>query len=270
MFQKTLVICWQQVYYNMPQDTVNNFWGIGDLLRGTLSCKQICKQNNFNLVVDTHKHPIGQFLKNSRSEFSEKLDELGDNIHFVESPDIINHLENNLLFANNDIIYMMTNMQCYLPLSEEEKEFAKHLLEPNDDMLRLIQEYTLRLPQNYSIQHYRLGDTMLVRDGSLDFKEYIPILGIICHYYENGDVLLSDSKKFKDYIKTKTTNIIILDTEIGHLGYHKDISKIKYTMLDFFITTKAKSIKSYSINCWGSGFVNWISNIFDIPLIKIS
>ena len=79
---------------------------------------------------------------------------------------------------------------------------------------------------------------------------------------------MSDSQVFKMHIKNLSP-IYFFDMEIGHLGYEKDDTKIKNTLCEFLIMTKAKKIKTYSCYNWVSGFVNSVCKLYDIELINL-
>ena len=44
---------------------------------------------------------------------------------------------------------------------------------------------------------------------------------------------------------------------------------IRDTLIEFFLLKNANKITTYSIYDWVSGFVNWISKIYDIQLLSI-
>ena len=122
-----------------------------------------------------------------------------------------------------------------------------------------------KFPINYTIQHYRLGDNILVH-GIVDCN-FENIYYKLWTNYEDTDILVSDSSRFKSFTK-KRWGITMLDVDVGHIGYHKDFDKLKNTMLDFYIVSKCKKIKSYSVY-GGSHFVKMLSACYDIPLILI-
>jgi len=53
------------------------------------------------------------------------------------------------------------------------------------------------------------------------------------------------------------------------MGYlqHKDI--IKDTLFEFFVLTRANSIKTHSVYRWLSGFARIANEIYDVPLQRI-
>ena len=252
-----IILVWQQVYSNLIQDNVNNFWGIGDLIRGTIATFQLSKKYNIELCVDTSNHPVGHYLKNNKTKYSNILSD--KNIIFLTNNP--NELENYILNNINNTIFIGTNSFCNTPLSLDDKEFIKYILEPNNDIKNIIQKEIELLPKNFTIQHYRFGDSELVRNIKNNFL-FDNILDIVKNNFLETDILMTDSNSFKNYIKNNF-NIKILNSESVHLGYEKDINKIKSTMIDFYIIMNSKNIKTYKIN---SGFVYWISKIYDIPL----
>jgi hypothetical protein len=144
----------------------------------------------------------------------------------------------------------------------------RKLLTPNVELKDYISKTLQNIPNNYNILHYRLGDEELVQNKSTSINKYIE------HFknnIENNDLLLSDSVVFKNTIKNlqfDTVNTIMLDIIPKHIGYTSNES-LKDTLLEFFLISKSAKIKTYTVYQWTSGFVHWISNIYDIPLIKI-
>lgn len=52
-----------------------------------------------------------------------------------------------------------------------------------------------------------------------------------------------------------------------HIGVHNNnLIGVKDTLLDFFIQSNSKKIKTFSPYSWISGFVHWNCKVFDIPL----
>ena len=90
---------------------------------------------------------------------------------------------------------------------------------------------------------------------------------------------MSDSNDFKSYIEDTNTSkkIHVIHTKSTHTSYapstltltdfqNADIEeeKLMYTALDIKILSESKNNTSYSVYNWGSGFVYWISKIFDV------
>ena len=118
-------------------------------------------------------------------------------------------------------------------------------------------------PYSYNILHFRLGDDELVRNKN---KDYSNLNYRIENNIEENDILMSDSKEFKNYCKTKFPNLFQYNMNIGHIGLlsHKDY--IKDTLFELMIITKAQKIKTYTVHSHISGFVKFIHDIYKIKL----
>jgi len=68
---KKIILFWQQEFANLPQTNKDNFWGLGDLIRGTIATYQLSKKYNFELIIDIHNHPISNFLDFKKTEYSD-------------------------------------------------------------------------------------------------------------------------------------------------------------------------------------------------------
>ena len=86
---------------------------------------------------------------------------------------------------------------------------------------------------------------------------------------ESNDVLITDTKTFKDIVFNNDIEIMMFDTKICHLGLSTDKDAIRDTLFEFFLITKSSKIKTYCRIHEMSGFVKWISKIYDIPIYKI-
>ena len=135
---------------------------------------------------------------------------------------------------------------------------------PIDELQRIIYIELSKLPQNFNIIHYRLGDTYLLTNTTMiAVKHYNHF---ITHYKPN-DMVISDSSLFKQFIKHNHPNVICYDYPICHLGHpSSNESTIKHTLLEWFIATYSKFLKSYSIYEWNSGFIYSIHKVYNIPL----
>ena len=59
---------------------------------------------------------------------------------------------------------------------------------------------------------------------------------------------------------------MLFDTKICHLGLSTDPDSIRDTMFEFFLIAGASKIKTYCKIHKMSGFVKWISQIYNIPV----
>jgi len=263
--KKTVIHTWTQNVTNMVRTDTDNYWGLGDIIRGTIKLYQLSKKMDFELVVDIQHHPISRFLKNTNTKYSNLVKNNRNNIEFVLPGSLENHIES----SNKDIILMLTNDLCdENDITEDCKEFIRNILTPSDFLNEYMEIRKSELTQSeYNILHYRLGDGELVRKNeSNSLSEQLEHLQ---KNKEMNDVLISDSETFKNYTMKNTNDINIFYTKAAHLGYETNPSKIMDTLVELFLIVGAKKIKTHSVYTWISGFVYWIHKIYDIPLEKI-
>jgi hypothetical protein len=259
---KTIILVWTTKFNNLTIDNVNGFFGLGDIVRGTMSMFQLSKKYNFRLIVDIQLHPISAFLKFNSNEYTELIKNNKNNIPFFFPEEIENFVRNdprevNFLFTNNHLIE---------EVSQECKNFIKNILLPKDEFAKHIHTFfkSENINLSYNILHFRLGDSLLVRnEHSCNFQTFIDKMN---EYKEEQDILMSDSEQFKQYVKSINYNIKLLNTKTAHLGYEKHSGNIRDTLLEFFIITKAQYIKTFSIYRHLSGFVNIAHQVYDVPI----
>jgi hypothetical protein len=256
---KKIILCWKQKFINYP----NSFWGLGDIIRGTISTYQLCKKLNIEFVLDNCLHPISKFLEYNNKE---KYISSYDNILFIPAGHLITFISkfnqcNTLVFMTNEFPLEEPNTDCI--------NFIKQILKPNNILYRSINRYIERLPTNYTIQHFRLDDSDFKINQNDDYYE--KLYNISKNNYIDSDILISSSNYFKDYIKGKKY-ITVSECIPSHIGYETDYNKIKDTLIEFYILTKASKIKThnqYGNNDGFSGFVNWINKIYNVEIILI-
>ena len=154
---------------------------------------------------------------------------------------------------------------------------------------------------DYEVLHFRLGDRKILSNLNEEIKNfpsniqqsknykafdhdynyyYMVALQHLKNSKRKNLIIMSDCNDFKSYI-TKINhhkNIHILHTQSCHTSYNPstlylagfknidiDYNKLMYTSLDTKILSQSKANTSYSVYDWGSGFVYWISKIFNVP-----
>lgn len=263
--KKTVIDVWTHNVCNLTTDTVNNFWGLGDIIRGTIRLYQLCKKMGYDFIVDIQHHPISKYLKCTNLKYHDLVKYNKDRIEFIMGDDLESHVSSN----DNDVILMLTNAHCDEDAIDDEcKEFIRTLFTPTDFFKEYIDIKMSEIPafDSYNILHYRLGDDELVRknanSSSIDMVEHI-----LTHIQPN-DILICDSMKLKEAV-LKKININSFDIKSVHLGYEKNPSRILETLFEFFMIMKSSKIRTYSTYGWTSGFVYWPHKIYDIPLERI-
>jgi hypothetical protein len=265
--QKIVILAWTHKVSNLTTDNVNNFWGIGDLIRGTIQLYQLSKKHNFELIVDIQHHPISSLLKERTHKYSDFVREQKDNIPFIFPYQVENHILNNLNALDEPLSFITTDYY-HDPITEDCQSFIKDILTPNNDFQTYMREKDKPNPFFlYSILHYRVGDAEMVRGEFSPSNSHKYMQNIIKNDLKTNEniIFLSDSQHLKNVVKQNGT-FFTFDTEIGHTGYHKEVNKLRDALFEFFTMTKATKIKSYTINNWPSGFVNIAHIIYNVPL----
>ncbi len=224
---------------------------------------------NFDFEVIIKLHPVSNFIITTNSIHDELIQKNSENIEFV----FPGNVEKYITEKNEDVIYFLTNDKCDMNnITSDCKDFIKNLLNPTEQINNLVRE----LVDNdfYNIIHFRLGDKYIVEGKTLiDEQFFNEILKLIENNLDDKNVIMSDSSEFKKQILahplSNQENIKIFDLDIGHIGYSTDLEKIKNSIVEFIIITKAQQIKTHSVYAWISGYVQWVSVIYDVPLKKI-
>lgn len=268
---KTLIHVWTNKF-NVSPDHLEKYnylgekefyFGLGDLLRSTIKLFYLSKKMNFNLYVDLQHHPISKFLDIPFNPFAEQVLQNKDNIDYVCYGAVEDYVNSH---KTHEIMYILTNDFYEGEVGVDVQEYMKSLLIPNKDFYNYI-NYIVnsKLVTNYNIIHFRLGDNFFHNVKEIE-DEYNHFLQIIKNIKEDNDIFITDSENFKKFVFLHES-IFVLNTFICHLGLETDEDKIRDTLLEFFIITRAKSIKTYCKIHKVSGFVKWISAIYNIPLI---
>jgi hypothetical protein len=147
----------------------------------------------------------------------------------------------------------------------------KYILKHSNEFHEYIHFQLSNLPfSSYNIIHYRLNDDEFKnKDAKKNTDDLNNLIYNLNNKKEYNDVLLTDTLSFKEYAFLKS-DVFIFDTKLCHLGLSKDYFAIRDTLFEFFLITYSKKIKTYCKIHIVSGFVKWISEIYDIPIEIIS
>ena len=257
---KTLIQVWTHHCYNMPQTETDNYWGLGDVLRGTIQMYMLSKKLGFKLYVDISLHPVSKFLLPTENPFADLIQENKDRIRMIPADEDLVSIINNL----EDGSFFFTNAYCTEDFDDDCKNFMKQILTP---IPSLEQSLKAAIPFDpYQIMHFRLGDEELV--GGIENGVSENIRNLITSNKDGCDVLISDSFTLKSDPEV-AKEVFVLKTVPQHLGKCADADSVKDTLVDFFLISRSKGIKTYSSYEWVSGFVFWAHKIYDIPLRRI-
>ena len=268
------------IKYN-PNDT-SSYWGIGDLIRGTIKLYQFSEIMKFNYYVDISLHPIARYLINPNHPYQQLVQDNKDNIDYYYIDTLKSALQKNRIKSydeHNNVFMLTTNDRIVetLPITDDCKEFILSIFTPKPEFKLYFDDYVnnvLKIDPYYGICHFRLGDDFLIKDeNKMDNIEKFLNKYITNDYISvENDILLTDNKVLKQYILNNKI-MITPDTTIKHLGLDDDKTNpvedygTRDTLVDFFLVLNSKVIKSYTTYTWISGFVFWCSVVKDIPLI---
>jgi hypothetical protein len=247
-------------YYNETEF----YFGLGDLMRSTIKLYELSKRLNYKLVVDVQLHPISAFLDVQNTQYSQLVKENKNNVDYV----CYGGVEDYINESKNNILYILTNDFYDGVVSEDCKIFMKKILTPNELYKTYIDYQISTIPyNNYNILHYRLNDDEFKNKNTNKSEEIIEEKIVhLNRIKEYNDVLITDTIQFKKHVFLKT-DVFLFDTKVCHLGLSTDKDAIRDTLFELFLITRASKIKTYCKIHHVSGFVKWISEIYDIPII---
>ena len=292
-------------YYNKSSS------GIGDFLRGCCHLFNILNEQNINFEMSFKNHDLSKYLR-TKCSVDVNLDDIydteKDNKENCNENNYFDNMEANLLKVLNSDKEEMTifsnysnhivNIENYF-LPDDCKQFMKDNLIFSDE---IDQEFANLDLKDYIVAHFRLGDRECCQhiakselsrynlNTALFDIHYEKLAGkIVTAYLENKKtvVVMSDSNKFKEYIKKNIVDRTDYDIRIIHeksqhtsdnpgfieaLNIDREIkqSNMYYVALDMKIISKTDQVQSYSVYPWGSGFSFWLARIFDIPISQNS
>jgi len=270
MFTKTAVLVWKSSFTNAPQTNRDNFWGIGDMLRGVIGVYKLSKKYNFDLIVDKSLHPLSMLLKNDRHRYTPYLENIQESVGLCMPHDVEPMLYYNLINnPNNNCVCFYSNMplECYDgEITDELRRFVDYVLRPMPSFEAYMTSKMKELGLNsYTILHYRMGDDEMVRK-ECSHAVYENAYAHLIRTYKDTDIVMSDSAEFKALIRKKGSQIRVLDTKICHVGLEQSYEALRDTVFEFNLLRGAAAIRSYSRYSWVSGFVYAVHKIYDIPL----
>ena len=273
---KKLVNVYQPNYPN------GNAKGLGDYLRGCFSLMQISVMLDLEFDVDLKNHPISKYIVDNPNKIPINYTNVWMYQNINYKTDTNSFLIEFMAYLNNvreeTHCLFFSAFPLMQKLSPVGKKFMRSKIEPNEMMKQNIKLRMAKLlirPKSYGIIHIRTGDDQLLGNNKIIkgsfFSKIQAFLSSVVNP-ENKYIILSDCNEIKLLIKEKFPNCIAQIKEVTHLGEtgnHSDTA-VMYTMLDFFIMASSNKIISISSYEWGSGFSQWCSSIYNIPIIKFA
>lgn len=246
-----------------------NYQGIGDNIRGLINLLQIKKIINkkINIYIDFSVHALNKYIINTLPDDLKVNNNYINSFVYGDENNHDNEIINLLLNHNNEYVYISSNNYPHQDnITEDIKQFIKNIFVFNNDFEKLLNESLNKLPTNYDIYHYRIGDEVFYND----INKFDNIINSFNNRKNSNNIfLISDSLnlKTKIYEIYKNNKVFVFLNKPKHTQY--DSNNIEDTIIDFILVTKAKNIYCYSNYRWISNFILWTSYIYDINLVNL-
>lgn len=263
-----------------------NSTGVGDFIRGSYFIIQFCEKHGLQYVIDFSKHPISQFLHMFAESFNPDVKPSANVNKFSGSINIFepaNKHEADTLMADfafyassqlthNSTKYVYTIAYPVAKIDAKHKAHMRSVLKPTTQFEATIAKEMTSLkiaPRKYIVLHVRCGDSYLINNRSMNnidnlhmFKKELENLNA-----NNTYLLISDSALLKKIVAATYPFIKMNFHEITHTGEGLiiDSSKLRNTMIDFYLISLASSVVSFSVYQHGSGFSRWCAETFEVP-----
>lgn len=246
--------------------------GLGDFLRGSMACHQLCCAERSPLILTFKDHPIGKYLVSPTASLDLHIHDF--NNQCVQLHDLRRKL--NALCGRKRVRGCQTGVLCNtfprFPINQATKQFMMDNLVPCHELDAKIKEQTPT--EEYEVIHIRFGD-LLAYNTAVNFTVEYDIEEItqrlcrdISHIVKSTSrhiILMCDSTEMKKVISSRC-GISATSAQSVHLNIATENDPISDTLVDFFILTKAKAIHQFSVHGWGSTFSNVVHWIYDVPL----
>jgi hypothetical protein len=218
---------------------------------------------NLKFDIDTTYNSINKYLSNdNKYEYNE------DDVILFYHHDKINYDFLKDICEINDFVPITSNyvdhqILKYDNLSEEEINYFINKFNFNFNEINI--NYS-----NYNLYHIRLNDSYFDQKKNIEKKKINELEKILLKNMNKNslNILISNSKKFKDYMKNYDF-IKIIDNIPVHTSFNKDTNIIKSVIEDIYLIKNANIIYTYSEYKWISGFILWYSKLYKKKLINM-
>lgn len=265
-----------------------NGGGLGDFIRGSFRCLQICNELGYNFTISLKNHPIGKYFKPSQYDkpfecYRGTLN-LFQKYHRRDSFKLFLKNNNARIIrtcrrTGNDALVICTNLLLDdSTITDKERSFVSSFFEFTEETLKQISFDLIDNNIEYECIHIRCGDHIafnhnnhLKHENETISEVFEKIEKEIIAILDNASkpiVVLSDSKVIRDGL-SKKLNIISPKTNTYHSAFHEDdyIDMLK----DLHILRNCTKIYQLtnSFYWWGSGFSQIASRLDNIPITQL-
>ena len=250
--------------------------GLGDFIRGSIACKQLCVEYSIPFEIDFRHHAMGKYLKHNNTAPPIPIEEI---VNFQDIGNAsIRALKSSLekrgalrnLRSYNLGIY--TNVWPVFKIPRRISCSIRNYLEPTLECERAIR-HALDGLKDYRVIHIRAGDLLSFNTQVGDVVDHT-LADIICKLSEIEKIkaqsnipclIMSDSLEVKQMISEKW-GIKSTPSIPAHMALEE--SSTLDTLVDFFILSRARVVHQFSVHHWGSGFSDSANWIYNVPVIR--
>lgn len=255
-----------------------NSQGLGDKLRGMIAIYQYCQTNNIPCIFDARFSTFGKFLINAsplnhHTQITESTP-VAQLLNVYDNPNALgNFIRKQIdlaIVSNKDYVCVETNLFPQIPLSLSDMDFLEQMTKTNPELEQKIKSIIQFLPTDFTIQHFRFKDKTDPSD-----TQCAKCFKLLVSSYQPTDILMSNSSKFKNWVKSKLPQIYMIESGFDftqptqtniHVGLNPSDNIIEFTLVEYSIIKKASSIRTYSEYEWISAFVYWPGKFYSIPI----
>jgi len=244
---------------NIVYDFKLGYGGIGDCIKYFMRLLDICIKHDIKLYYMKNNILLENFLvlKHDKMYINKEtflnntiyiknmknIENILDDTYYIINPQVIidNYVCNNYVWDNDNIFVLIPEIFIF---SEEV------IINSNS----LLKECNIN-DKNYISIHVRLGDKFMIINCSHkvcpeDTRDYseTALYNFIESNYNNNIILFSDNNDYKLKIKSKYSNIYILNVDIAHTSYNITDKETLDTCSEFYILSNSNHIYATALS----------------------
>jgi hypothetical protein len=263
-FQQKMLV---KIVYMLPVP----FWGLGDYLRGVFTTIGLCEEQAVSWELEYRYHTIHRWLTNAHvtaDEFTQKDVSI---FHVQDGKTLVSSFPQ---LKNLDGVFYMSTNAWYLPRGIQETSRLRLVesLQPNTELQQGIESTLSSLGIQkgaFAAVHIRMGDSYLLH-GKIDETQFEKARQAVKELLKGESrpvVVFSDCAAMKRYLAEKEGFLQSPSTPC-HLSAENDEKAVFETLVDFFVLGQSAHIYQYSKYGHGTGFSDWCSEMFHIPITR--
>jgi len=260
--------------------------GLGDFIRGSFRCLQVCNQLKYNFTLTLKDHPIKEYFKPSHHArpFDHGITtiDLFQKYHRRDEFKAYLHNQNRMARRRrsyDSVIVICSNLLLDAStITAEERSIISSFFEFTKETQDKVSFKLIENNTDYECIHVRCGDyiafnhnTHLKKGNETVDETYENIKNKIVSILDNTTkpvVLLSDSKEIRDKLSSEL-NIVAPKTNTYHSAFYDGdyIDLLK----DLHILRNCSKIYQLtnSFHWWGSSFSQIATYLDDVPIVQL-